>query len=308
MSAPGMLLPPSREVFPKEAQGDARIVFSEDGERVSRLRLSHKGAGSGLALAIALLLAVVLCLPALGQSAPSFPPLTGRVVDAAAVLKPEERDALEQKLKAHEDKTSDQVVVATAPSLDGLSVEDYANRLFRHWRLGQKAKNNGVLLLVAPKERKVRIEVGYGLEGALTDALTKVIIATAMAPRFKQGDFAGGVNAGVDAVISILTGDAAEWHRRAEVRSDDQTALDPVVVFIVLIVLFFIIAQLMRGGGGPGRYHRTRGGGWIVVPTPSGGGWGGGWGGGSSGGGWGGGGGFSGGGGSSGGGGASGEW
>ena len=165
-----------------------------------------------------------------------------------------------------------------------------------------------MLLLVAPKERKVRIEVGYGLEGALTDALTKVIIATAMAPRFKQGDFAGGVNAGVDAVISILTGDAAEWHRRAEVRSDDQTALDPVVVFIVLIVLFFIIAQLMRGGGGPGRYHRTRGGGWIVVPTPSGGGWGGGWGGGSSGGGWGGGGGFSGGGGSSGGGGASGEW
>lgn len=86
-----MLLPPSREVFPKEAQGDARIVFSEDGERASRLRLSHKGAGNGLALAIALLLAVVLCLPALGQSAPSFPPLTGRVVDAAAVLKPEER-------------------------------------------------------------------------------------------------------------------------------------------------------------------------------------------------------------------------
>jgi uncharacterized protein len=184
-----------------------------------------------------------------------------------------------------------------------LVVEDYANRLFRHWQLGQKAKNNGVLLLVAPKERKIRIEVGYGLEGALTDALTKVIIATAITPRFKQSDFAGGITAGVDAVISILTGDAEEWHRRAEMRSDDQTALDPIVVLIILIVLFFIIAQMLSGGG-PGRYHRTRRGGWIVVPTPSSGGWGGGF---SGGGGWSGGG-FSGGGGSSGGGGASGEW
>jgi uncharacterized protein len=229
------------------------------------------------------------------------------VVDAAMALTPADRAALEQKLKAHEDKTTDQVVVATVPSLDGLTVEDYANRLFRHWQLGHKAKNNGVLLLVAPNERKVRIEVGYGLEGALTDALTKVIIATAMAPRFKQGDFAGGINAGVDAIISILTGDAAEWHRRAEVRADDQTALDPIVVFIILVVLLFIIMRIMRGPGGPGRYHRTRNGGWIVIPAPSGGGWSGGFSGGS---GWsdGGGGGFSGGGGSSGGGGASGEW
>src|SRR3954469_18722603 len=305
MSAPGMLLPPSREVFPKEAQGDARIVFSEDGERASRLRLSHKGAGNGLALAVALLLALVLCLPALGQSAPSFPPLTGRVVDAAAVLKPEERDALEQKLKAHEDKTSDQVVVATAPSLDGLSVEDYANRLFRHWRLGQKAKNNGVLLLVAPKERKARIEVGYGLEGALTDALIKVIIATSMAPKFKQNDFPGGLQAGVDAILSVLTGDAEEWQRRAKVRSDESAAIDPFLVLVILIVLAFVLARLMRGRGGPRPYHRTRNGGWIAAPAPSDGGWGGGWsggGGGDSGGG------FSGGGGSSGGGGASGDW
>src|SRR5215212_12168339 len=191
---------------------------------------------SGLGLGVALLLAFALCLPVLAQTAPSFPSLTGRVVDAAMALTPADRAALEQKLKAHEDKTTDQVVVATVPSLDGLTVEDYANRLFRHWQLGQKAKNNGVLLLVAPNERKVRIEVGYGLEGALTDALSKVIIATAVAPRFKQGDFAGGINAGVDAILAILTGDADEWQRRAEVRSDDQTALDPIVVLIILIV------------------------------------------------------------------------
>ena len=106
-------------------------------------------------------------------------------------------------------------------SLEGYRIEDYANRLFRHWQLGQKDKDNGALLLVAPKERKVRIEVGYGLEGALTDALSKVIITTAIAPQFQKGNFAGGIDAGVDAMLSILTGDAEEWQRRAEVREDE---------------------------------------------------------------------------------------
>src|SRR5215218_7421950 len=174
------------------------------------------------AIRLILGLAVALLVPVLAsaQPQPAFPALTGRVVDAANLLKPEDRASLEQKLKAHEDKTTDQLVVATVPSLQGLTVEDYANRLFRHWQLGQKARNNGVLFLVAPTERKVRLEVGYGLEGALTDALSKVIIATAVAPRFKQSDFAGGINAGVDAVLSILTGDAEEWQRRAKVRDD----------------------------------------------------------------------------------------
>jgi uncharacterized protein len=244
-------------------------------------------------------------LVALAQRQPAFPPLTGRVVDGANVLKPDDRSGLEQKLKAHEDKTTDQVVVATVPSLGGLTIEDYANRLYRHWRLGQRDKNNGALLLVAPNERKVRIEVGYGLEGALTDALTKVIITTAIAPRFKAGDFAGGLNAGVDAILSILTGDAEEWQRRARVRSDETHAIDPLVALVIFLILFVIIARLMSGGG-PRRAHRTRGGRWIAVPVPTGGAWGGGWSGGS--GGWSGGGGFSGGGGSSGGGGASGSW
>ena len=252
---------------------------------------------------VALTLVILGTLSAVAQNQPGFPPLSGRVVDAANVLKAEDRAALERKLKAHEDRTTDQVVVATVPSLGGQSIEDYANRLFRHWRLGQGDKNNGALLLVAPAERKVRIEVGYGLEGALTDALTRVIIATAMAPRFKDGDFAGGLNAGVDAVLSILTGDAEEWQRRARVRSDEAQPIDPIVALVVFLILIFIVVRLMRGSGGDRRYHRTRRGRWIAVPVPTSGGWGGGWGGG----GWSGGG-FSGGGGSSGGGGASGSW
>src|ERR671911_2961688 len=202
---------------------------------------SRQRPGAGAALLVALL---VLLHP-LAALAQSFPQLTGRVIDAANLLKPEERAALEAKLKAHEDKTTDQVVVATLRSLEGYEIEDYTNRLFRHWQLGQKDKDNGALVLVAPQERKVRIEVGYGLEGALTDALSKIIITTAVAPRFRQGDFAGGVDAGGDAMLSILTGDAEEWQRRAEVREDESTIFDPVIAFVCLVILFIVITNLM---------------------------------------------------------------
>jgi uncharacterized protein len=253
------------------------------------------------ARAIVFLLALLLC-PALAL-AQAFPALTGRVVDAANLLKPEERAALEDKLKAHEDKTSDQIVVATVPSLEGFAIEDYANRLFRHWQLGQKKTNNGVLLLVAPQERKVRIEVGYGLEGTLTDALAKIIITTAIAPQFKSGDFAGGIDAGVDAVLSILTGDAEEWQRRVEVREDDSSAIDPIFAVFGLVMLFLMIVHLMAWINGRPYGARRQ---WSRVVTTGGGGWSSGsgssWSGGSSGSS------FSGGGGSSGGGGASGSW
>ncbi len=269
-------------------------------------------ARAGLRAAALLLVLLAWVLPASGQQDPGFPPLTGRVVDAARVLDPGAAQAIGAKLQAYEQKTSDQVVVATVPSLRGLTVEDYANRLFRAWRLGQAKNDNGVLFLVAPNERRVRIEVGYGLEGALTDALSKVIISTSVAPRFQQGDFAGGINAGVDAILPILQGDAQQWQRRPELREETRTAIDPVMVLILLVVLFWIIRRALGGGGRGGRSHRTRRGNWVIVPFPSGGGfWGGGGGGfsGGFGGGFGGGGGgFSGGGGSSGGGGASGSW
>ncbi len=249
------------------------------------------------ALAPLLLLALVLAaLPARAAEL-SFPALSGRVVDAADILPADRRSALEARLKAYEEKTSDQVVVATVPSLQGTTVEDFGNRLFRHWKLGQAKTNNGVLLLVAPTERKVRIEVGYGLEGALTDALSRVIIASAITPRFKEGDYAGGVAAGVDGILSILSKDAEEWQRKPQVR-DDQVDPIQVILFIVLfLVILFVVWRTNRGG---------RRGGLVVLPGPVGGGWSGGtWGDGGSGGF---GGGFSGGGGSSGGGGASGDW
>lgn len=254
-------------------------------------------AARGLALCVLVLACLpLLRWPALGAEL-DFPALSGRVVDAAGILGPEARTKLEGKLKAYEDKTSDQVVVATVPGLQGTTIEDYANRLFRHWQLGQKKANNGVLLVVAPNERKVRIEVGYGLEGALTDALSKVIITTAMAPRFKAGDFAGGIEAGVDAVLSILSGDAEEWHRRVEVRGDETSPVEIVMFVVILLVIILLVSRMGRG---------RRGGGFIIVPGPAPGGFGGGWSGGVSGGPSGGG--FSGGGGSSGGGGASGDW
>src|SRR6202023_3525151 len=125
-----------------------------------------------------------------------FPQFTGRVVDQAGVMSAGSRSAVEAKLKDLEDKSGIQLVVATVKSLQGSDIETYANQLFRAWKLGQARKNNGVLLLVAPAEHKVRIEVGYGLEGTLTDALSQVIIAGSMVPRFKADDYSGGIARG----------------------------------------------------------------------------------------------------------------
>jgi uncharacterized protein len=256
--------------------------------------------------------ALVFCIiGTLAFAAFDFPPLTGRVVDQANVMTAQSRGALETKLKDLEDKSGIQLVVATVKSLQGSDVETYANELFRFWKLGQAQKNNGVLLLVAPAEHKVRIEVGYGLEGTLTDALSSVIIASAIIPRFKTGDFSGGIERGVDGIISVLSGDTADWQPKVEVRQEDASAdIDKLFPLLFFLLMVFICWYLIRnaGGGGPGSGTTRRRGGPVIVPFP-GPGWGGGWGGGSSGGFGGGfGGGFSGGGGSSGGGGASGSW
>src|SRR5260370_388704 len=162
----------------------------------------------------ALVVLVVLLCAALAVGAVTFPPLTDRVVDDAHIFSAREREALVAKLAELETKSGIQLVVATVNSLQGQEIEPYANELFRTWKLGEKAKNNGVLLLVAPNEHRVRIEVGNGLEGTLTDALSKVIIANAIAPRFKLGDFDGGVTRGVDDIITVLPRDAAGWPQR----------------------------------------------------------------------------------------------
>jgi uncharacterized protein len=248
-------------------------------------------------LVVALYLAATAAAPS-AAATPNFPALTGRVVDQANVLSPDVRSSLEAKLKALEDKSGIQLVVATVPSLDGLEIEPYANQLFRAWRLGETKKNNGALFLVAPKEHRARIEVGYGLEGTLTDATSKLIIVNAAAPRFKAGDFNGGVSRAVDDIITVLTTDASEWQKRPQMRDPDS---DPTLLGVLAPLLFmgffiFVFARAARRQGVVGRWGPVGGfGGWGP-------------GGGFSGGGWSGGGGFSGGGGSSGGGGASGSW
>jgi uncharacterized protein len=249
--------------------------------------------------------AILLCLFVSFAFALDFPALSGRVVDQAGVLTAASKSDIEAKTRALEEKSGIQLVVATVASLQGNDIETYANELFRFWKLGEAKKNNGVLLLVAPKERKVRIEVGYGLEGTLTDALSSVIIASAIIPRFKAGDFSGGIERGVDGIISVLSGDTTDWQPKPSVRSEDASldfeALFPLLFFGIMI---FIIWYLIRHAGGPpSGGSGGRRGGPIFIP------YGGGWGSGS---GWGGGGGFgggfSGGGGWSGGGGASGGW
>lgn len=240
-----------------------------------------------------------------------FPQLTGRVVDQAGVMSADSRSAIEAKLKDLEDKSGIQLVVATVKSLQGGDIETYANQLFRAWKLGQTQKNNGVLLLVAPAEHKVRIEVGYGLEGTLTDALSSVIISSAIVPRFKVNDYSGGIERGVDGIISVLNGDTTDWQPKVEVREDSPAqlfnALFPILFFFFFILVFRFMVGPTRGT--PSGYYVRRNGQLVFVPYTgsswsSGSSWGGGGGGGFSSGG----GGFSGGGGSSGGGGASGSW
>ena len=167
--------------------------------------------------AAALLVALLAALWASAAlAAANFPPLTGRVVDQANILSPVTKADLERKLADLEQKSRIQLVVATVPSLDGEEIEPYANGLFRAWKLGEAKENNGALLLIAPKERRVRIEVGYGLEGTLTDAVSSIIIANAIAPRFKAGDFNGGVTRGVDDIITDATHQLGRMEAEAE--------------------------------------------------------------------------------------------
>jgi len=198
-----------------------------------------------------------------------FPAHTGRVVDDAGVLDAATRAALTEKLAALEARTTNQFVVVTLKSLQGTTIEDFGVQLGRAWKIGQKDKNNGVLLIVAPNERKVRIEVGYGLEGTLTDALSKLIIETKVAPRFRANDIPGGISQGVDAVIGILVGDdrtrltavleaqrqiqhQREIADREQQRADEKAAHDRKLLFfaggfiLLWCILFIRMAVISR--------------------------------------------------------------
>jgi uncharacterized protein len=154
---------------------------------------------------------VGLCLLALlytgiARAAPEFPELTGRVVDTANLLPAEIEQQLVAQLKQHEQESSNQVVVVTLASLQGYAIDDYGYQLGRHWGIGQADRNNGVLLLVAASERKVRIEVGYGLEGTLTDARSHDIIQQVILPQFRNNQYADGIVLGTEAIIATLQG------------------------------------------------------------------------------------------------------
>jgi uncharacterized protein len=242
---------------------------------------------------------LLLAIAVVRAAEPEFPPLTGRVVDQAGLLSERDQRELETALARFEAATTNQIVVVTLPSLQELPIEEYGYQLGRHWGIGQEGKDNGALLIVAPEQREVRIEVGYGLEGELTDAQSRTIIETRILPLFRQGDFAAGIKAGVAAMIQTLGGSYEPALPPVRVRESDR-APSPFPLAVALPIIMIII--LNRLFGQRRRRGRYRGhGGPVIVP----GGWGGrhgGVGGGGRGGG------FSGGGGSFGGGGASGRW
>lgn len=263
------------------------------------------------ALAAAACVLLLLARPASADL--SFPPLSGRVVDDAGILSGDAKTRLEAMSYALEQKTTDQLVVVTLKSLQGDTIEQYGYQLGRHWGIGQscanalcpkgKTKNNGVLLIVAPNEHRVRIEVGYGLEGTLTDAQSKLIIENIITPAFRRGDFDGGVLAGSAAILQVLGVETKDVDQvLSQQATADQADQDDgqqhgggLAVIIAIFVIWLVFGRFLwplffLGGLG--------GGGWR----------GGGFGGGGFGGGGFGGGGFSGGGGSFGGGGASGSW
>jgi uncharacterized protein len=265
-----------------------------------------------------LLLILLACFAfATNATAQTFPALTGRVVDQANLLDPAQEAALTAKLQALETQSNRQLVVATLSSLQGYDISDYGYQLGRKWAIGQDGKgesekDNGVILIVAPNERKVRIEVGYGLEPVLTDGLSSTIVRNSITPLFKAGDFPGGINAGVDKIATQLTlppEEAAKVAAAAAATAKKQArgsgGPDIGTILFLLFLFFFVLLPILRSfkRGGKRRYGNDVG----PVIIWGGGDWGGG-GGGFGGGDWGGGGGFGGGGGSFGGGGASGGW
>jgi uncharacterized protein len=247
-------------------------------------------------------LLALLCLLTPALAAPTFPPLKGRVMDNANIISEATEFDLTNKLAALEGKTSRQLVVVTVPSLQGYEISDYGYQLGRAWGIGQAKLNNGVIFLIAPNEHKARIEVGYGLEPIVTDALSEVILQTEVLPKFRAGDFDGGVEAGTDALIQQLSLDTSAAEAKAaaaERQAQDQAqgggggGIPGLLIFLFILFAIFRVfggwgfLPLLFMSGGRGGYYG--GGGWSGGSGFGGGG-------------------FSGGGGSFGGGGASGSW
>jgi uncharacterized protein len=242
-----------------------------------------------------------LDIDALRVAAPTFaldvPALKGRVNDYAGILPRERAAALEQKLAQFESSTGHQIAVLTVPSLEGEDIEGFGIKVAEKWKIGQKGFDNGAILIVAPKDRRLRIEVGYGLEGVLPDAIANRIIQEVIVPRFRNNDYAGGIEAGVDAIMKVTSGEPIPQAQRRQPQSGG-SGIPVNLILLLFLFVPFLISSLFSGFGGGRRGRRYYGpGGYYGGGGFGGGGWSGG-----------GGGGFSGGGGGFGGGGASGSW
>jgi uncharacterized protein len=244
------------------------------------------------------MVACLLAVATIANCQPDIPEHGGIWVhDEANVLSADAKARLERILMAERDSTSNQISVLIIKSLEGGSIEDYSLRVAEKWQPGQRDKDNGVVLLIAIDDRQVRIEVGYGLEGSLTDAISSRIIRNEIAPRFRNGDYDGGVQAAVMAIISAIAGEYVNDDPLPQKRNAKGS---PLTAIIIILIIFVLISRNRRGGGG-GRGRWSSGRGWIwPIGGLGGGSWGSG-GGGFGGGSFGGGGGF-------GGGGASGSW
>ena len=223
-------------------------------------RLSSRLPAGAAVWALALLTALWLAAaaPVFAQSTPDFPALSGRIVDQGDLISDAKEAEISARLEALERDTTDQVVVVTVPDLQGYEIEDYGYQLGRAWGIGQEGKNNGVLLIVAPTERKVRIEVGYGLEPVLTDALSALIIHDQILPAFREGGYEQGIEQGVDAIEAQLRLDPAEAQARAAAAERPKSGA-PIGV---AAVIFFIFVMMVLGmvGGTAGRGRRGGGG------------------------------------------------
>lgn len=208
----------------------------------------------------ALALAWIFPLAAWGLSLPDRP--SARIHDEASLLQPAERQALENKIAAFELETSNQIVVSTFPSLDGESLEDFSIRLAEKWKIGQKDKDNGIILLIFPDDRKMRIEVGYGLEGVVPDALASRIMDERLRPAFRQGQFYAGIDAAVDGLMAATKGEYTAPPSSAQGgRRDAQHIPAPIVIILFLFFIVGLVLHILKSILFPFSGGRTWGGG-----------------------------------------------
>ena len=199
-------------------------------------------------------LALLMVTVEVGADQTPFPKLTGRVVDQAGILSESVEGQLSAAFKRHETQTSNQVVVATINDLGSKTIAQYGYMLGRHWGIGQEGKNNGLILLISKHDRELRIEVGYGLEGLMTDALATSIVHHTIAPFFKRGDFDGGVIAGSNQILEVLSGKKVQLPRVSSRKPEQNPLLMGLMIFIFLL-LYWGLPLLRIHYGYSGSYY-----------------------------------------------------